>query len=409
MSVWCEWWCDTPLAPLKSGMCGRGSWLCWLQLWRTLWTQSITFSILLFNFPLSIITPHTLSHPSPLEGSQRGCHTRTHSTHYPFSPYIYRIITMDKTSKIYIAGHRGMVGSAIYRTLAKEGYNNICAATSQELNLKNTDGVNRFFEEEKPEYVFIAAAKVGGIMANDTYPADFLYDNLMIQNNLIEASFRHSVKKLLFLGSACIYPKFAPQPIREDSLLSGYLEPTNEAYAIAKIAGIKLCQAYSRQHGCNFISAMPTNLYGYGDNFHPRNSHVLPGLLRRFHEAVENGAEEVIIWGSGTPLREFMFADDVGAACLHLMLHYDKPDVINVGTGEEVSILDLANLVAETVGFRGRIGFDKTKPDGTPRKVLDSNRLHKLGFTPGTALREGLKLTYEDFLRKVGTPEIRLA
>lgn len=316
---------------------------------------------------------------------------------------------MDKNAKIYVAGHRGMVGSAIYRKLHNEGYLNTCAATSQELDLKNSGDVDRFFRTEKPEYVFLAAAKVGGILANNTYPADFLYDNLMIQNNVIEASFRYGVKKLLFLGSSCIYPKLAPQPIKEESLLSGYLEETNEAYAIAKIAGIKLCQAYFKQHGRHFISAMPTNMYGFGDNYHPQNAHVLPALLRRFHEAKEKGSEEVVIWGSGKPLREFMFADDLGAACVFLMLHHDKPEIVNVGTGEEVSILDLAHLIAKTVGFKGQIGFDNTKPDGTPRKLMDSTRLHALGFRHKVSLEEGLRLTYTDFLSKVETySEVRV-
>ena len=238
-------------------------------------------------------------------------------------------------------------------------------------------------------------------MANNNYPADFLYDNLMIQNNVIEASFRYNVEKLLFLGSSCIYPKLAPQPLHEDSLLSGPLEPTNEAYAIAKIAGIKLCQAYHKQHGRRFISVMPTNLYGFGDNYHPQNSHVLPALLRRFHEAKENNLEEVIIWGTGSPLREFMFADDVGDACFFLMQHYEKPEIINVGTGEEVSILELAKIIAATVGYKGRIGFDSTKPDGTPRKLMDSSRLHSLGFHHQTSLKEGIAITYEDFLNKI--------
>jgi GDP-L-fucose synthase len=308
---------------------------------------------------------------------------------------------MDKNAKIYVAGHRGMVGSAIYRKLQEEGYDNICIASSTKLDLKNTVAVEEFFRENEPEYVFLAAAKVGGILANDNYPVDFLYDNLMIQNNVIEASFRHNVKKLLFLGSSCIYPKLAPQPIHEDSLLSGYLEPTNEAYAIAKIAGIKLCQAYYKQHDRIFISAMPTNLYGFGDNYHPQNSHVLPALIRKFHEAKENNSKEVVIWGSGTPLREFMFADDLGAACFFLMQHYDQSGIINVGTGEEVSILELANIVAEVVGFNGKIGFDKSKPDGTPRKLMDSTRLHILGFRHQTPLREGISITYQDFLSKV--------
>jgi GDP-L-fucose synthase len=307
---------------------------------------------------------------------------------------------MKKDSKIYVAGHRGMVGSAIYRKLQKEGYNNTALATFQELDLRNTLDVDHFFKSEQPEYVFLAAAKVGGILSNNIFPADFLYDNLMIQNNVIEASYRYGVKKLLFLGSSCIYPKFAPQPIKEESLLSGYLEETNEAYAIAKIAGIKLCQAYYKQHGRTFISAMPTNLYGIGDNYHPEHSHVLPALLRRFHEAKEQGLNEVVIWGSGTPLREFMFADDLGAACLFLMLNYDKPEIINIGTGEEITILDLAHLIADTVGFKGRIDFDKTKPDGTPRKLMDSSRLHNLGFRHKVSLKEGIELTYKDFLNK---------
>lgn len=295
-----------------------------------------------------------------------------------------------------------MVGGAIYRKLEQDGFTNLIAASSKELDLKDTIAVDKFFSSERPEYVFLAAAKVGGILSNNTYPADFLYDNLMIQNNVIEASFRYNVKKLLFLGSSCIYPKFAPQPIREDSLLSGYLEPTNEAYAIAKIAGIKLCQAYYKQHGRFFMSAMPTNMYGYGDNYHPQNSHVLPALLRRFHEAKEADKAEVIIWGTGAPLREFMFADDLGAACVFLMENYDQPEIVNVGTGEEISILDLAHLIAKTVGYKGNIGFDKTKPDGTPRKLMDSTRLHSLGFRHKVTLKDGIRLTYEDFLSKVG-------
>jgi GDP-L-fucose synthase len=308
---------------------------------------------------------------------------------------------MNKDSKIYVAGHRGMVGSAITRRLQKEGYNNLVSADSSTLDLRNTVAVDEFFKEHEPEYVFLAAAKVGGILANNNFPADFLYENLMIQNNVIEASFRYNVEKLLFLGSSCIYPKLAPQPLHEDSLLSGYLESTNEAYAIAKIAGIKLCQAYHEQHGRRYISVMPTNLYGFGDNYHPQNSHVLPALLRRFHEAKENNLEEVIIWGTGSPLREFMFADDVGAACLFLMQRYESPQIINVGTGEEVTILELAKIIAETVGFKGNIGFDKTKPDGTPRKLMDSSRLHSLGFHHQTPLKEGIAITYEDFLNKI--------
>lgn len=307
---------------------------------------------------------------------------------------------MDKSSKIYVAGHRGMVGSAILRHLQKEGYTNCVYASSAELDLRNTTAVNDFFASQKPEYVFLAAAKVGGIFANNTYPADFLYDNLMIEANIIHASYMHGVKKLLFLGSSCIYPKLAEQPIREDSLLSGYLEPTNEAYAIAKIAGIKLCQAYHKQYGCRFISAMPTNMYGYGDNYHPQNSHVLPALLRRFHEAKEEGKSEVPIWGSGKPLREFMFSDDLAEACFFLMKNYEDPELINVGTGEEVSILELAERIKEVTGFEGKIAFDSAKPDGTPRKLMDSSRLHALGFKHKTSLKEGLEKTYQDFLSK---------
>ena len=307
---------------------------------------------------------------------------------------------MNLHARIYIAGHRGMVGSAILRALERRGFKNLVYATSSELDLKDTQKVNRFFEKEKPEYVFDAAAKVGGIYANDTYPADFLYDNLMIQNNVIHAAYENKVEKLLFLGSSCIYPKLAPQPIREDSLLSGYLEPTNEAYAIAKIAGIKLCQAYHKQHGCRFISAMPTNMYGYGDNYHPQNSHVLPALLRRFHEAKVNNTPEVAIWGSGKPLREFMFSDDLAEACLFLMEHYEDPTLINVGTGEEISILELAKVIADIVGYEGKITFDSTKPDGTPRKLMDSSRLHALGYKHKVSLGEGIRLTYQDYLKR---------
>ena len=313
---------------------------------------------------------------------------------------------MNPNSKIYVAGHRGMVGSAILRALEKKGFTNLVYATSSELDLKDTVQVNRFFEKEKPEYVFVAAAKVGGIYANDTYPADFLYDNLMIQNNVIHAAFVNKVEKLLFLGSSCIYPKLAPQPIREDSLLSGYLEPTNEAYAIAKIAGIKLCQAYHKQHGSRFISAMPTNMYGYGDNYHPQNSHVLPALLRRFHEAKIENKPEVAIWGSGKPLREFMFSDDLAEACVFLMETYEDPQLINVGTGEEVSILELAKTIAEIVGYKGKITFDATKPDGTPRKLMDSSRLHALGYKHKVSLREGIERTYEEF--KVQSSEFKV-
>lgn len=307
---------------------------------------------------------------------------------------------MKLTSKIYIAGHRGMVGSAILRALEKKGFTNLIHASSAELDLKDTHKVNRFFEKEKPEYVFVAAAKVGGILANNTYPADFLYDNLMIQNNVIHAAFENKVEKLLFLGSSCIYPRLAPQPIKEESLLSGYLESTNEAYAIAKIAGIKLCQAYHKQHGSRFISAMPTNMYGYGDNYHPENAHVLPALLRRFHEAKIDNKAEVAIWGSGKPLREFMFSDDLAEACVFLMETYEDPQLINVGTGEEVSVLELAKTIAEIVGYKGKITFDSTKPDGTPRKLMDSSKLHGLGYRHKVSLREGIRLTYQDYLKR---------
>lgn len=308
---------------------------------------------------------------------------------------------MKKKSRVYVAGHQGMVGSAIYRKLREQGYDNVCFATSSELDLRDKAAVDNFFNENEPEFVFLAAAKVGGILANNNFPADFLYDNLMIQSNVIECSFRHKVEKLLFLGSSCIYPKFAAQPISESSLLGGYLEPTNEAYAIAKIAGIKLCQAYYRQHGCRFVSAMPTNLYGIGDNYHPENSHVLPALIRRFHEAKENNRDEVVIWGTGTPLREFMFADDLGAACIFLMHQYEENEIINVGSGEEVSILDLAHLIADAVGFKGKIALDTSKPDGTPRKLMDSSRLNRMGFQSHTSLKEGIPIAYDDFLNRV--------
>jgi GDP-L-fucose synthase len=294
-----------------------------------------------------------------------------------------------------------MVGSAIYRKLQEQGYDNICFATSAEVDLRDSAAVDNFFNENEPEFVFLAAAKVGGIMANNNYPADFLYDNLMVQNNVIECAYRYNVDKLLFLGSSCIYPKLAPQPIAEESLLSGYLEPTNDAYAIAKIAGIKLCQAYFKQHGCRFVSAMPTNLYGIGDNYHPENSHVLPALIRRIHEAKENELDEVVIWGTGTPLREFMFADELGAACVFLMQQYDEKEIINVGSGEEISIIDLARLVANVVGFKGRIATDKSKPDGTPRKLMDSSRLRQLGFRNRISLSEGVPIAYQDFLNKI--------
>jgi len=304
---------------------------------------------------------------------------------------------MELDSRVFVAGHRGMVGSAIHRRLGSAGYRNLITAGRAEVDLRVTAQVNDFFSANRPAYVFLAAAKVGGIHSNNTYPADFLYDNLMIQSNVIEASRKFNVRKLLFLGSSCIYPKMAPQPIREDSLLTGPLEPTNEAYAVAKIAGIRMCQAYHRQYGSNFISAMPTNLYGYGDNYHPENSHVIPGLIRRIHQAKMDGAPEVVIWGTGTPLREFMFADDLADACVFLMEQYNDPQLINIGTGEEYSIRQLAELIVETVGYKGRIVFDPSRPDGTPRKLMDSSRLHSLGFRHSVSLREGLETVYRDF------------
>lgn len=305
---------------------------------------------------------------------------------------------MEKDAKIYVAGHRGMVGSAILRRLVQLGFANLLVRTSEQLDLRNQLAVTQFFEAEKPDYVFLAAAKVGGILANNTFRAEFLHDNLLIQNNVIHQSYLNGVKKLLFLGSSCIYPKLAPQPLREEYLLTGPLEPTNEPYAIAKIAGIKMCEAYRDQYGCNFISVMPTNLYGYNDNYHPEYSHVLPALIRRFHEAKVNGDQEISIWGSGTPRREFLFADDLADACVFLMENYNDSEFINVGTGEDLSIADLAGLISETVGFRGRLKFDPAKPDGTPRKLMDVSKLHGLGWRHSTDLREGLAKSYQDYL-----------
>ncbi|NGM65908.1 GDP-L-fucose synthase family protein [Sphingobacterium sp. SGR-19] len=307
---------------------------------------------------------------------------------------------MEKEAKIFVAGHRGMVGSAIVRALEKEGYHRLVKRTSKELDLRNQSEVADFFAEEQPEYVFLAAAKVGGIIANNTYRADFLYENLMIQTNVIHQAYVQKVKKLLFLGSSCIYPKLAPQPLQEDYLLTGTLEPTNEPYAIAKIAGIKMCEAYRSQYGCNFISAMPTNLYGINDNYHPQNSHVLPALIRRFHEAKIAGLSEVSIWGTGSPLREFLYADDLGEACVFLMQHYDEEQFINVGVGEDISIRDLAYLVREIVGYNGELRFDTSKPDGTPRKLMDVSKLNTLGWRHKTSLRAGIALAYEDFQKK---------
>ncbi len=311
---------------------------------------------------------------------------------------------MNGSDRIFVAGHRGLVGSAIVRRLNSAGYDNLVSRTREEMDLEDQAAVYRFFETERPRYVFFAAAKVGGIMANSTYPADFIRDNLAVELNLIEAAYRYGVEKLLFLGSSCIYPKLAPQPIREEYLLTGPLEPTNEWYAVAKIAGIKLCQAYNQQYGTRFISAMPTNLYGPGDNFHPDTSHVLPALMRRFHEAAEADAPEVTVWGSGTPLREFMHVDDLADACLHLMLNYESSEIINVGVGEDVSIRELAEMVADIVGYRGRIAFDTSKPDGTPRKLLDVSRLTATGWKASIPLREGIESTYEWYRRAVVPP-----
>ena len=307
---------------------------------------------------------------------------------------------MDKSSKIYIAGHRGMVGSAIHRKLLKEGFTNFVTRTSDTLDLRNQQAVADFFEEEKPGYVFLAAAKVGGIVANNTYRADFLYENLQIQNNVIHSSYLNGVKKLLFLGSSCIYPKMAPQPLKEEYLLTGLLEPTNEPYAIAKIAGIKMCDAYRDQYGCNFISVMPTNLYGYNDNYHPNNSHVLPALIRRFHEAKEQNAPFVTIWGTGSPKREFLFADDLAEACYFLMENYNEPGLVNIGTGEDLPIKDLALLIKDIIGYEGDIQFDTTKPDGNPRKLMDVTKLHDLGWKHHVTLQQGIALAYQDFLSK---------
>ncbi|APU94920.1 GDP-L-fucose synthase [Sphingobacterium siyangense] len=307
---------------------------------------------------------------------------------------------MEKDAKIYIAGHRGMVGSAIHRKLSELGYNNIVTRTSSELDLRNQQAVADFFDQEKPDYVFLAAAKVGGIMANNTYRADFIYENMAIQNNVIKSSYDNKVKKLMFLGSSCIYPKMAPQPLNEDMLLTGTLEPTNEPYAIAKIAGIKMAEAFRDQYGCNYISVMPTNLYGINDNYHPQNSHVLPALIRRFHEAKINQLPEVIIWGTGTPLREFLFSDDLADACVFLMNNYDEKQFVNIGIGEDLSIKELAELIKDVIGYKGTISFDSSKPDGTPRKLMDVSKLHALGWKHQVNLREGIQLAYADFLEK---------
>lgn len=305
---------------------------------------------------------------------------------------------MEKNARIYVAGYYGMVGSAIVRTLKKQGYNHIFGHSSGELNLLRQQEVEDFFKTAKPEYMFIAAAKVGGIYANSTYPAEFIYSNLQIQNNLIHSSYVYHVKKLLFLGSSCIYPKFAEQPIKEEALLSAKLEPTNEAYAIAKIAGVKMCEFYNKQYHTDFISVMPTNLYGVGDNYDAMNAHVIPALIRRIHEAKLGHREQVVIWGTGKPLREFLFVDDLADACIFLMDAYTSNDPINIGSGIEVSILELANTIKDVVGFKGRLVFDDTKPDGTPRKLLNTTKLQALGWKADTDLRAGLEDTYKDFL-----------
>lgn len=304
---------------------------------------------------------------------------------------------MKLTDKIYIAGHTGLVGSAIDRLLLKKGYSNVIKRNSSELDLRDQATVRNFFDEEKPQYVFLAAAKVGGIMANKTYPADFIFDNLSIQNNIIHAAFSTGVEKLLFLGSSCIYPKQAPQPIKEDYFMTGLLEPTNEPYAVAKIAGIRMCQAYHKQHGCRFISVMPTNLYGPGDNYHLQNAHVLPALIRKFYEAKHNNDPAVVIWGTGSPRREFLHVDDAAMACYYLMQKYESSEIINIGSGEDHTIREMALMLKRIAGFEGDLIFDETKPDGTPRKLLDVSRINALGWKPSIELEEGLERTYQNF------------
>jgi GDP-L-fucose synthase len=310
---------------------------------------------------------------------------------------------MEKISKIYVAGHRGMVGSAICRKLQINGYNNIITRTSSELDLRNQQAVLDLFAEEKPDYVFLAAAKVGGIHANNTYRAEFLFDNLMIEANIIHAAHLNKVAKLMFLGSSCIYPKLAPQPLKEKYLLTGELESTNEPYAIAKIAGIKLCEAYRDQYNSNFINVMPTNLYGYNDNYDLQSSHVLPALIRKFHEAKTNNSPDVTVWGTGSPRREFLFADDLAEACLFLMENYNGRELVNIGTGEDITIKELALTIKDVVGFEGELVFDTTKPDGTPRKLMDVTKLHSLGYKHKINLKEGIALAYTDFKEKLVT------
>jgi GDP-L-fucose synthase len=311
---------------------------------------------------------------------------------------------MVLTDKIYIAGHKGLVGSAIVRALEQQGFKNLVYKTSKELDLRNQAAVEDFFAKEKPKYVFLSAGKVGGIIANNTYRADFLYDNIMIVSNIVHAAYANSVIKLLFLGSSCIYPKMAPQPIKEEYLLTGALEYTNEPYAIAKIAGIKLCENYREQYGANYICAMPTNMYGINDNYHPQNSHVLPALIRRFHQAKIDGLKEVAIWGSGSPRREFLYSDDLAEACVFLMNNYNEKEIVNIGCGEDISIKELAQLVKNVTGYEGSLVFDTSKPDGTPRKLLDVSKVHALGWHHKTALAEGLKTAYQDFLQKQELP-----
>jgi len=323
---------------------------------------------------------------------------------------------MRKDAKIYVAGHRGLVGSAIVRQLETKGYTNIVKRTHAELDLTDALGTDAFFESERPDYVFLAAAKVGGIVANNTYPAEFIRDNLMIQNNVIHAAWRHKVDRLLFLGSSCIYPKLAPQPMKEEHLLTGPLEPTNRPYALAKIAGIEMCWSYNRQYGTRYLAAMPTNLYGPGDNYHPENSHVIPALLRKFHEAKQSGAEAVTVWGTGTPRREFLFSDDMADACVYLMELPDdrytqllgsdeaatgrfEPPLVNVGVGEDVTIKELAEIISGIVGYSGKIQFDVSKPDGTPRKLMDVSRIRSIGWAARTTIESGLQVAYRDFLR----------
>jgi GDP-L-fucose synthase len=316
---------------------------------------------------------------------------------------------MEREAKIYVAGHRGLVGSAILRKLEQKGYRNIAIRASAELDLRDRISVEQFFRQEMPDYVFLAAAKVGGIYANSTYPADFIHDNLAIQLNVIHASYAYGVKKLLFLGSSCIYPKLCPQPMKEEYLLSGYLESTNEPYAIAKIAGLKMCEAYNRQYGTNFMSVMPTNIYGIHDNFDPMSSHVLPALIRKFHEAKINGERTVTVWGTGTPRREFLLSDDLADACVFLMENYNAEDVspfVNIGVGKDISVAELAELIREIVGYEGEIVYDPGKPDGAPRKLLDVTRMTLLGWTASVSLREGIKQTYEWYVRHLDNSEV---